>query len=486
MKSFPFDSEVTYDEYGMPTYDRGASSQELRAYYHLLYTDGVFPNPSTGLQVAEYGQEMSVSVRPGSLVIQGALGIEENERVLVFEASGSTYDRIDAVVARLNTNYEYRKIDLYIVKGTESDNPVAPGLTREGGIYELRLANVFIAKNTTMISAERITDTRLHTEDCGIVTCNPDKVDTTSLFIQYQGALDQFVEKADRLFYEWFDSVKDQLDEDAAGNLLGMINRRPTSTGIRDIQVVETLPEDAAGHPDTLYAVVDVGTIVETQDLPVQRRRAIFRGKNLGSAVTAAQWEGIAAGTFHDMFTGDYWEADGVRWVVADFDYFLGYGSGEGTTRHHVVILPDRILGRGKMNDTETNETGYHGCGMRSSGLDTVRERIAGVFGQERLLTYKSYMTNSASGGMLWADAVVEIPSAGMVLGTGTTRAIENGQLALFSLDRQSAVADREGYWLSGLQGKTSFDEMRPEGYVSSLPANVSAGIRPVFAIAGD
>ena len=95
-------------------------------------------------------------------------------------------------------------------------------------------------------------------------------------------------------------------------------------------------------------------------------------------------------------------------------------------------------------------------------------------------------MTNNATGGMLWADAVVEIPSAGMVLGTGTTRAIENGQLALFSLDRQSAVADRKGYWLSGIQGSTSFDQMRPEGYVSSLPANVSAGIRPVFAIAGD
>lgn len=29
----------------------------------------------------------------------------------------------------------------------------------------------------------------------------------------------------------------------------------PTSTGIRDIQVVDILPEDAAQHPDTLYII---------------------------------------------------------------------------------------------------------------------------------------------------------------------------------------------------------------------------------------
>lgn len=193
MISFPFDSELTYDEQGMPLYDRGCNGRELRDYLHLLYADGVFPNPSTGLQVTAYAQEMSVAVLPGNIMIQGAIGIEKNERILVFEAAGSVYDRIDAVVARLNTNYEFRKIDLYVVKGVEAENPIAPRLTREGGIYELRLANVFIAKNTTSISTERITDTRLHTEDCGITTCNPDKVDTTAIFDQYQAALNKYL-----------------------------------------------------------------------------------------------------------------------------------------------------------------------------------------------------------------------------------------------------------------------------------------------------
>ena len=220
MISFPFDSEVTFDGNGMPIYDRASNSQELREYNHLLYMDGVFPNPSTGLQVTDCSQEMSVLVLPGSVNIQGALCIEKNERMLVFEAAGNTYDRIDAVVARLNTNYEDRKIDLYVVKGLETESPIAPELTREGGIYELRLANVFIAKNTTVISAERITDTRLHTGDCGIVTCNPDKVDTTALFDQYQAALNKYLKY-----------VQECIDGTTVGKLTSDINKLNTDLG---------------------------------------------------------------------------------------------------------------------------------------------------------------------------------------------------------------------------------------------------------------
>lgn len=213
MKSFPFDSEVTYTEAGEPVYDRASNSQELRDYFHLMYTDGVFPNPSTGLQVVAYSEEMSVSVLPGNVIIRGAFGIEESTRTLVFEAAGTAYDRIDAVVARLNTNYNYRKIDLYVVKGVESASPVAPELTREGGIYELRLANVFIAKNTTIITTERITDTRLNTDDCGIVTANPTIVDTTAIFDQYQASLDKYLKY-----------VKECIDGTTAANLQNQID----------------------------------------------------------------------------------------------------------------------------------------------------------------------------------------------------------------------------------------------------------------------
>ena len=246
MKSFPFDSDVTYDTSGNQIYDRSYNSDDLRSYFHLLFSDGVFANPSTGLQVVSSEQDMSVSVLPGHINIQGALGIEETTRTIVFESAGTVYDRIDSVVARLNTNHDYRKIDLYVIKGAESSNPIAPELKRAGGVYELRLANVFIAKNTTSISAERITDTRLISSDCGIVTANPQAIDTTSIFNQYQAALDDYIH-----------FVEECIDGTELEKLKEQLTQRPVSSTIKYIESVSALPSDAANHPDTLYLVTE-------------------------------------------------------------------------------------------------------------------------------------------------------------------------------------------------------------------------------------
>lgn len=214
MKSYPFDSEVTYDNEGNPQYDRSYTSKDLRTYNHLLYTDGVFAEPATGLQVMVSEQAMSVTVMPGNCNIQGAFGIEESQRTIVFEAAGTTYDRIDSVVARLDENRDFRKIDLYVIKGTEATPPVAPDLTRTGGVYEIRLANVFIAKNTALISGERITDTRFITEDCGIVVANPQVVNTDGIFNQYQASLDKYMKY-----------VQECIDGTTAGSLQAQIQQ---------------------------------------------------------------------------------------------------------------------------------------------------------------------------------------------------------------------------------------------------------------------
>lgn len=49
----------------------------------------------------------------------------------------------------------------------------------------------------------------------------------------------------------------------------------------------------------------------------------IYRGKFLGNSVTAAQYAAIAAGTFEDLYIGDYWTIGGVNWRIAAFDYYV-------------------------------------------------------------------------------------------------------------------------------------------------------------------
>lgn len=182
MQSYPFTSEVTYDNNGRPQYDRTVNADFLRKFYQAYWSNGVFYKPATSLQVTT-DTGMQVKVLAGMCQINGAFGIESTDRTLVVQASDSL-DRIDTVVARLDLNRQQRNIDLYIVKGTASESPIAPDLTRNNTVYELGLANLFIAKNSTAISQQRITDTRLDTERCGVVAQTVGDIDTSAFFTQ--------------------------------------------------------------------------------------------------------------------------------------------------------------------------------------------------------------------------------------------------------------------------------------------------------------
>lgn len=224
MQSYPFTSQVTYDEQGLPLYDRPVDSEFLRKVFAQYFSDGVFYKPETALQVvADTG--MQVVVEPGACHIQGAMGIEENRRTLVVQAS-EEMDRIDTVVARLDLTLAVRSIDLYILKGLASENPQAPALTRDSTTWELGLANLFVAKNTATISQQRITDTRLDTSRCGQVMTPLQTPDWAPYFAQLQAVIaaqadagSSQMEEWQAAFKAWFEHMKDQLSEDAAGHL---------------------------------------------------------------------------------------------------------------------------------------------------------------------------------------------------------------------------------------------------------------------------
>lgn len=204
MISFPFDNKSATEQ------DRNIDSDTFAEYLKSLTggQNGVFAEVGTKLQVTA-GTGMTVLVNPGDGFIEGRLFIENSTRELQVQASESL-DRIDTVVVRLNK--EQRLIDLYIVKGIAATVPTAPALTRAGGIYELGIANVYVPKLTSNITQERITDTRLNTERCGIAPVLGE-IDTQGLYEQYQASLDAFLELVDTA-----------IDGTTAGNLQSQID----------------------------------------------------------------------------------------------------------------------------------------------------------------------------------------------------------------------------------------------------------------------
>ena len=219
MQAFPFDSQISFDEVtGDPIYDRAVSSQPLRKLIRDLFTTGVMPNPSTCFQVMAGTGGMTVQAQPGYAVVDGGLCREDEIRTLEVTASDSTYDRIDTVILRWNENVDVRTADLYIKAGTPSANPVRPELQRNNSIYEIGLADVFITKRVATITNDKITDTRLESARCGIVS-SVSEWDTTTIYQQIQADLAGFKSTEEAEFMSWFESIQDILDENVAAHL---------------------------------------------------------------------------------------------------------------------------------------------------------------------------------------------------------------------------------------------------------------------------
>lgn len=126
---------------------------------------------------------------------------------------------------------------------------------------------------------------------------------------------------------------------------------------------------------------------------------SIYRGKNLGQSVSSAQLSAIDAGTFEDMYVGDYWGA----FKIAGFDYFLNSTDGTHTVTDHHVVLVVKYASAIKLYSSNSTTGGF--ASMRSytggvyNAINNVASGSAYPVSSSHLLTwYDSYTTASSNG----------------------------------------------------------------------------------------
>ena len=190
-------------------HDRLYQASDFANYFNSLITNGVFPNPSTNLQVLSNGN-MTVIVKPGKAWINGHCYYNDSDLIKAIEVADGILSRIDRIVVRFDTTG--RIITTVVKKGTFASSPVAPVLQRDSNFYELALADILISNGATSIIQSNITDQRFNTSLCGIVN-SLITADSTTLFAQYTDE-----------FNIWFANIQTQLGNDVAGNLQNEIN----------------------------------------------------------------------------------------------------------------------------------------------------------------------------------------------------------------------------------------------------------------------
>lgn len=246
----------------------------------------------------------------------------------------------------------------------------------------------------------------------------------------------------------------------------------------------------AIAAEDALFAMLDCFA-------PVELRRVLFRGKNLGTALTAVQKAAIKDGSFKGMFLGDYWSIGGRIWRIVDMDYWYNCGD-TAFTSHHLIIMPDEALYNAQMNTTNVTTGGYVGSAMYKSNLANAKTIVNAAF-QGSVLTHREYLCNVVANGRpsggAWFDSSIELPNEPMMYGhphfsptsDGSTvpsiYTISKTQLALFMVCPRFIVNRSYNQWLRDVVSSAAFALVSYDGLTNCSGASSSRGVRPVFPV---
>lgn len=246
----------------------------------------------------------------------------------------------------------------------------------------------------------------------------------------------------------------------------------------------------AIAAEDALFAMLDGFA-------PVELRRVLFRGKNLGTALTAVQKAAIKDGSFKGMFLGDYWSIGGRIWRIVDMDYWYNCGD-TAFTSHHLVIMPDEALYNAQMNTTNVTTGGYVGSAMYKSNLANAKTIVNAAF-QGSVLTHREYLCNAVANGRpsggAWFDSSIELPNEPMMYGhphfsptsDGSTvpsiYTISKTQLALFMVCPRFIVNRSYNQWLRDVISSAFFACVTDNSLTNYYFASNTNGVRPVFPV---
>lgn len=258
MIGYPLDSHVTFND-GVPSYDRAITSAPLRKLFNSLFTNGVLLADQTKLRVSWVGDTRvpgtvegdtdtyNVVVSAGFGMVEGCMKLLENYYGLHLDTSSRVNPRIDTVVLRLDDNDSVRACDFYIHEGTPASSPVHPELTRSGGIYEIGLADIYVPAMVSADNPPTVTDTRLNTDRCGIIT-SISEVDTTAIWEDFNNLYHAVEERSDETYEAWvqeyqtyyqtlkatqiaeFNDLADQLHDIISGEAAGVLQLEINAT----------------------------------------------------------------------------------------------------------------------------------------------------------------------------------------------------------------------------------------------------------------
>jgi len=159
--------------------DRVYNADDMEEWLRPFFVTGVF----NGQLEVTANDDMSVTVAPGYVNINGKVKRFPSNITLDLETASGTLNRIDSVMVRRDDTE--RDIDIIVVKGGYAEHPTAPEVVRSGGRYDLKLCDIYVAAGSIGIGQQDITDTRADSSLCGWVVATVTEINFDQITAQF-------------------------------------------------------------------------------------------------------------------------------------------------------------------------------------------------------------------------------------------------------------------------------------------------------------
>ena len=185
--------------------DRLYNADDVNTFLEGLVGDGLYANVDDMFAVTT-GTGMTVKVAAGKASLAHHWFKSDAVETLSIGTAHAVLNRYDVVAIRLNV--ATRSIGLVVLTGTPASQPSVPQIRRDDEYFDLALAYVYVGAGVTAISQSVITDVRLNSAVCGIVTGIIDQLDTSTFMLQLQAWMD--AEKT--AFESWLSTLTEELN----------------------------------------------------------------------------------------------------------------------------------------------------------------------------------------------------------------------------------------------------------------------------------
>lgn len=235
----------TYGFYNSVNHDRVYDAQQWSSIFDGLIADGIYETQGDKFIVsATDPASMIVTVGTGRAWFHHTWSLNDSLLPLTLDDSDLVVPRIDVICLETNTNAEVRANAIKILKGLPAANPVAPTLTHSEFVNQYALAEILIPAGATSITQANITN-KVGTSGTPFVVGVVEVMDIDAMVAQWTAQWNEYIvdhendldawiadfeaeltawkegfeSSRESAFDVWFQHMKDQLSEDAAGHL---------------------------------------------------------------------------------------------------------------------------------------------------------------------------------------------------------------------------------------------------------------------------